>query len=94
MVRKIGDRLDTNGDVIFTMKDVCHIVQIPINAFQNYVCIDPNTKRIITDGVGRKLFIPKKEQKFIADITARHDRANDGLKVCAVIKRIQDLKLV
>ena len=34
----------------------------------------------------------KKEQKFIADVTARYERANDGLKVCAVIERIQDLK--
>ena len=64
-----------------------------MNKFQKYVRIDPNARRIITDGVGRNPIIPKKEQKCIADITAQHDRANDGLKVCAVIERIQDLKL-
>ena len=74
------------------MNQFCHIVQIPINTFQKYVRIVPNTRRIITDGVGHKPIIQKKEQKFVADITAWHDRANDGLKVCAVIERIQDLK--
>ena len=74
------------------MDDFCSIVQIHSNKFPKYVRIDPNARRIITDGVGRTPIIPKKEQKFIADITAQHDRANDGLKVCAVIERIQDLK--
>ena len=82
---KTGDRLDTNSEVIFTMNKFCRIVQIPINTFQKYVCNDPNTRRIITDSVGREPIIPKRDQKFIAGITARHDRANDGLKVCAVI---------
>ena len=50
-LEKTGYRLNTNGEVIFTMNKFCHIVQIPINTFQKYVHIDPNTRRIITDGV-------------------------------------------
>ena len=58
---KTGDRLDTNHEVIFTKNKFCCIVQIPINTFQKYVHTDPNTRRIITDGVGRKPIIPKKK---------------------------------
>ena len=56
-LEKTGDRLDTNGEVIFSMIFFCHIVQIPINTFQKYVRTNLNMRRIITDGVGRKPII-------------------------------------
>ena len=63
--KKTGDRLDTNGEVISSMYAFCSIVQIHMNKFQKYVRIDPNARRIITDGVGRKPIIQKKNRNSL-----------------------------
>ena len=90
-IRKKGDRLDSNGEVIDNMNTFCNVVGISKFTLQKYVHKDPNKRRKIGNSVGNPPLLPKQDQRFLSEIIVRKDRANNGIGIEDVIDRIQEL---
>ena len=71
-----GKGIDENGNKL-TMNQFANIRGIKPDTFQKYATIDRNKRRVLGSQVGTKpKLISADDQEFIAQVTARCDRAN------------------
>ena len=86
------DRIDSDDEVIDSLKLFCGVVDIPYNTFKKYVGENENKRRKIGSAVGCRTLLLSGDQSFVAEICARQDIGNDGLERCDVFEYIRELK--
>ena len=74
-----GDRIESDDEVINSLKLFCGVVDIPYKTFKKYVGENENKRRKIGSAVGCRPLLPSGDPRFVAEICARQDRVNDGL---------------
>jgi len=74
-----------------TMKMFALRVGIPIGTLEKYLHPNKAKRRVIGDGVGRKLLMNQKEYDFARQVAARKDRANNGMSRRDMIDLVQEL---
>ena len=87
-----GDRIDSDDEVIDSLKFLCAVVDIPYNTFKKCVGENENKRRKIGSAVGCRPLLPSGDKRFVAVICARQDRGNDGLERRDVFEYISELK--
>jgi hypothetical protein len=82
---------DENGDKL-TFNQFANLRGIKPNTFQKYACVDRNKRRALGSQVGTKAKLSNDEQEFIAQVTARYDRANNPRGRKETIDTMQELR--
>jgi hypothetical protein len=85
-----GRALDSNGEKRGLVQ-FSNVVGIPLDTFRKYVHPDPEKRREVGKSVGRPSLLTTGDQRFISDVLARLDRANDGSDLSGAIDLIQDI---
>ena len=73
-------RIDSDDEVIDSLKLLCGVVNIPYNTFKKYVGKNENKRRNIGSAVGFRPLLPSVDQMLVAEICARRDRGNNVLE--------------
>jgi hypothetical protein len=68
---------------------LAHFTGIPYSILQKYVRGKNETRRPVCVAVGRPRLIEKEEEKFMVDVLAQKDSANEGLSVTKALDMIQ-----
>ena len=74
-----GDRIDSDDEVINSLKLFCGVADIPYNTFKKCVGENESRRRKIGSAVGCRPLLPSGDQRFVAEICARRDRGNNIL---------------
>jgi hypothetical protein len=53
------------------------LCNIPYETLKKYVAKDSSKRRVCSESVGRAPLVGEEDQRFLADVMARKDRAND-----------------
>ena len=84
-------KYDDNGEEITDYRIYARRECIPVNTFYKYICT--NNRRKIGDGRrGKRRILEDEDIKFVGNVCARADRANDGLSRKEATDVIQQLK--
>jgi hypothetical protein len=75
-----------------TLREFSTLCNIPYDTFKKYVA-NSNKRRVSGRSVGRAPLVGKQDQRFLADVMARKDRANDGANPSEAIDLVQELAL-
>ena len=59
-----GDRINSDDEVIDSLKFLCAVVDIPYNTFKKYVGENENKRRKIGSAVGCRPLLPSGDQMF------------------------------
>ena len=87
-----GDIIDSDEEVIDSLKLFCGVSDSPYNTFKKCVGENENKRRKIGSAVGCRPLIPSGDQRFVAEMCARQDRGNDGIERRDVFEYIRELK--
>jgi hypothetical protein len=79
------------GDKI-TKASVARMFGIERKTFANYVCDDLSKQKLVGSKPGRKSIINASDTEFIAQHTARADRANEGLTSKEIVQNVISLR--
>ena len=78
--KKTGRFGDSNGNQC-SLQVFCGVVGITYNIPVNYVCEKKRINQEVGHGVGRNSLISENNQKFVTDVMARKDSANEGMNM-------------
>jgi hypothetical protein len=67
------------------------LCNIPYETFKKYVAKDSNKRRVCGESVGRAPLLGKEDQRFLVEVMARKDPANDGANPSEAIDLLQEL---
>jgi hypothetical protein len=79
---KTGRYWDFNQEA-HSLRVFSYVVSIPYDTFKKYVA--SSVAREVGKSAGRPSLISPEDQRFVADVVARHDRGNDGKSTSEVI---------